>query len=103
MPGHALRISKELDEEIRRQPQHIRDEFWAAHDSLASLDTPRPPAFGQLGLPGLDADGPTTRPFAGSGWIVYQVLGDCEVEVLDVHWPTQVDDDPPGLISSYRR
>jgi len=93
LPGYGVRLSAELEAELRRQSRHIWGEFLAVCDKLQCLASSRPVEHGQLKLPGLATgpDHPETRPFGFNGWIVYQVVGEGEVEIVDVGWPTEVD------------
>jgi hypothetical protein len=95
---HGVRLSDELNEEVVLQPHHVRDEFWKAHDHLARLAAPGPARLGQLELPLLtgSASARRTHPFGKHGWIVYRRVADCEIEILDVHWPTECDRDEVG-------
>ncbi len=67
-----MRISDWLNEEIGKQPHHVRAEFWAVHDQLAKYGAP--------------SDAPQTRPLGPNGRVIVQVVDD-QVDILYVEWP----------------
>ena len=90
-----MRLSKELEDELRLQPHHVREEFRALCDRLERLGAPS--SEGQVDLPGLiiEYDVPRTWPLGSNGCIVFQIVGECDPEVLDARWPSEVDQDTP--------
>ncbi len=98
MPGYGVGLSGELEEQLRQQPLDIQGEFLAACDKLACLTVARSIEQGQLTLPGLanDPDRAETYPFGFNGAVIYQCAPEGQVEIVDVRWPTEVDEGTPA-------
>jgi hypothetical protein len=89
LAAYRVRISDDLDQEIRHQSHGIRNEFWAVLDQLERLGAVPSAWYGQLHLPLHEPPrAPQTRPF-GNGWVTFQVVGD-EVDIIHVEWPTEL-------------
>jgi hypothetical protein len=52
----------------------------------------------QLALPGFtdNPDRSETYPFSRNGAVHHQFVGEGQVEIVDVRWPTEVDDGTPA-------
>ncbi|HXM55532.1 MAG TPA: hypothetical protein VOB72_09080 [Candidatus Dormibacteraeota bacterium] len=98
MPGYGVGLSTELAEQLRRQPFDVQREFRAVCDRLADRAMARTIERDQLRLPGFtnDPDRIDTDWFGFNGAVGYRFVGNCQFEILHVHWPTEVDEGTPA-------
>jgi hypothetical protein len=98
LPGYGVGLSDELVEQLRRQPPDIRGEFVAVCDRLADLAMGRTVERDQMALPGFidQPDHTETHRFGFNGAITCRFVGEGQFEIVDVDWPTEVDEGTPA-------
>lgn len=98
MPGYGAGLSAELVEQLHRQPFDVQSEFSAVCDRLADLAMGRTIERDQMTLPGFGdrPDDIGTYWFGVNGAVAYRFVGEGQFEILDVHWPTEVDEGTPA-------
>lgn len=98
MPGYGVGLSVDVEKELCRQPLDVQGEFRAVCDKLQDLAMARTIERSQLTLPGFTdhPDRIETYPFGFNGAVHYQFVGEGQVEIVDMRWPTEVDDGTPA-------
>ena len=98
MPGYGVGLSAELAEQLRTQPFDVQREFTALCDRLADHAMGRTIERDQMTLPGFtdDPDRTETEWFGFNGAVGYRFVGEGQFEIVDVYWPTELDEGTPA-------